>query len=110
MLLIFLSVVLCSLVSLVMLAYIGFALMRPSKALLCPYCGSAVCERKGRMAKDFVPRLFGFYPWWCRSCRARFRLRRRSLPAHLYSQQRPPVPVRFAPEPDHDVEDDYVHR
>ncbi len=110
MLFIFLFAVLFALVSSATLACIGFTFMRPPKGIVCPACGSAVCERKARKAKDFVPRLFGFYPWWCRSCRARFRLRRRSLPAHNYPHRHPPVPLEALSEPAPDTEDDYVHR
>jgi len=110
MLLIFVFWLLFAMLALAALACLGVALMMPSKTISCPSCGSAVFERKGRRAKDFIPWLFGYYPWRCRHCLTRFRLRQRSLPTQDTSQMHPSVPPELRSETERDTRRDYVSR
>lgn len=45
----------------------------------CPSCSSVDCHRSKRHGwRDFFHRLVGMFPWYCRMCRQRFYLRKRS--------------------------------
>jgi len=45
----------------------------------CPYCASIFCMRVERQGwADFLRRLFGFYPWCCKTCQGQFSTRRRN--------------------------------
>ena len=50
-----------------------------SAVLLCPRCGEGIphrLEREGFLEKRIYS-FFGFYPWSCKNCRAKFYLKRR---------------------------------
>jgi|GEM_PF-3040985 len=47
--------------------------LTPEGVVDCPYCASVLCTRLERNGyADFLRRLFGFYPWYCKSCGEQF--------------------------------------
>ena len=59
------------------------------RVVACPYCASVLCKRLERNGyDDFLRRLFGFYPWYCKTCGGRFYAWKRNYkPAgHVASQ------------------------
>ena len=48
----------------------------------CPYCASVLCGRVLRHGSaDFLGRLCGLYPWYCKVCSSRFYVWKRNYRA-----------------------------
>lgn len=106
----FLLLVCVAILVFAILACLGVMLMMSAKIASCPSCGAMVLERRGRKTKDFVPWLFGFYPWRCRKCLARFRIRQRVLPTQTVSQDPAPAPREFRSKPKRITKHNYTGR